>query len=390
MNKTRLYLIILLASLWLTLPVTITAQSGDQAIVRAVLFYSPTCPHCHTVINELLIPMLDEQGESLQIMGIDTTTPDGGSLYQAAIEHYQIPSSRRGVPTLIIGQTVLVGSGEIPEQFPSLVEEVRADGGIDWPDIPGLGQIIPPEAEQAPTITPETAATTAPTNTPQATTLPTATALPAATSTPIAAIVALGQAEPPTAEMPAPDPAGFTLAGIITIAMVVVLGYTVWQLVKVLKPLLRQGDKPAPRASSLVIPVLAMAGLGVAVYLAYVEISQVEAVCGPIGQCNVVQSSPYAQIFGIPVAVLGMLYYMAVLVLWGGQFMPNHRLAHASTLVLLGSTIFSTLFSIYLTLLELFVIHAVCIWCLSSAVISTLLMLLVVQPVSVRLGFSRI
>ncbi len=51
-------------------------------------------------------------------------------------------------------------------------------------------------------------------------------------------------------------------------------------------------------------------------------------------------------------------------------------------LALLGLTLFGLLFSIYLTMLELFVIHAVCAWCLGSAVISTLLMLLVVLPIT--------
>jgi thiol-disulfide isomerase/thioredoxin len=51
-------------------------------VVRAVFFYSPTCPHCHTVINETLVPMMEQYGERLQIIGIDISQPGGQALYE--------------------------------------------------------------------------------------------------------------------------------------------------------------------------------------------------------------------------------------------------------------------------------------------------------------------
>jgi uncharacterized membrane protein len=135
-------------------------------------------------------------------------------------------------------------------------------------------------------------------------------------------------------------------------------------------------------AKTWAIPILVLVGLGIATYLAYVEITQVEAICGPIGECNFVQSSPYARILGIPVAVLGVLHYLAIGVLWVGQRYAAGRLAHLSVLGLLGLTLFGTLFSIYLTCLEIFVVRAICIWCLGSAVTTTILMLLVVVSVT--------
>jgi uncharacterized membrane protein len=104
----------------------------------------------------------------------------------------------------------------------------------------------------------------------------------------------------------------------------------------------------------------------------------VEAVCGPIGDCNAVQGSSYAQILGIPVALFGIIFYVAVALLWIAlpRFTDNRRrrIALGS---LLGLTVAGTLFSVYLTILEIFVIEAICAWCLTSAVISTALMLLV-------------
>ncbi len=64
-------------------------------------------------------------------------------------------------------------------------------------------------------------------------------------------------------------------------------------------------NSPVVYSLSWAVPALALIGLGVALYLSYVELLQVEAVCGPVGECNIVQASPYAQFLGIPIAVLG-------------------------------------------------------------------------------------
>jgi hypothetical protein len=140
--KGLLLFAILLIVACLAIPSTAIAQSAGEPVVQAILFYTPTCPICHRVINEVLMPMVNDYGDRLQIVGVDTSGLAGGQLYRAAIEQYQIPPKRQGVPTLVIGDVVLVGGREIPEQFPALVEEGLAAGGIGWPDIPGLAQAI--------------------------------------------------------------------------------------------------------------------------------------------------------------------------------------------------------------------------------------------------------
>lgn len=66
-----------------------------------------------------------------------------------------------------------------------------------------------------------------------------------------------------------------------------------------------------------IIPTLAVFGLGVALYLTYVETTKNEAFCGPVGDCNSVQQSPYATLFGfLPVGVLGAIGYISILVSW--------------------------------------------------------------------------
>jgi uncharacterized membrane protein len=391
MRRFHLHLVSLFLFASLVVPAEARAQSADEPVVQAILFFSPSCPHCHLVINEVLVPMVDDYGDQLQIVGVDTSRPDGGQLYQLAIERFQIPRERRGVPTLIIGNVILVGSQEIPDKFPSLVEENLAAGGITWPDIPGFEPVRAGEAEQAPSAAPTTSsamatpdsgtlASVTPTTVARPTTYP--TLMPTATPIPAALVIDDAAVPPTEIEGPPLDPVGFSLAGVLLIGMVVALGYSVLRLMTSRQHLFQLDRNSAAYAESWVIPLLCLAGLGVAVYLAYVEITHVEAVCGPVGECNRVQASPYAQILGVPVAVLGGLTYLGLGLLWVGQKHPVSRVANLSLLGLLGVTIVGTLFSIYLTLVELFVIQAICAWCLSSAAIVTLLLLLVVVPVT--------
>jgi uncharacterized membrane protein len=123
--------------------------------------------------------------------------------------------------------------------------------------------------------------------------------------------------------------------------------------------------------------VLAIVGLAVAGYLTFVETQAVAAVCGPVGDCNAVQTSSYSRLFGlIPVGLIGMVGYVAILVVWLWGRSGSGRLADYAPLAVHGMTIVAVAFSLYLTFLEPFVIKAVCIWCLTSAVVITLVMLL--------------
>jgi uncharacterized membrane protein len=123
--------------------------------------------------------------------------------------------------------------------------------------------------------------------------------------------------------------------------------------------------------------ILTIIGLAVAGYLTYVETQAVAAVCGPVGDCNAVQTSSYSRLFGlIPVGLIGMAGYVAILAVWLWGRFGSGRLADYAPLAVHGMTIVAVAFSLYLTFLEPFVIKAVCIWCLTSAVVITLVMLL--------------
>jgi uncharacterized membrane protein len=114
-------------------------------------------------------------------------------------------------------------------------------------------------------------------------------------------------------------------------------------------------------------------GVAVAGYLTYVHYSGLEPFCAGSGHgCQRVQASSYAELAGIPVAVLGLAGYVAIAsaLLYPGE---HGRLAAA------GLAITGFGFSAYLTYLELFVIDAVCQWCVASAMLLTLLMVLTVR-----------
>ena len=112
--------------------------------------------------------------------------------------------------------------------------------------------------------------------------------------------------------------------------------------------------------------VLAVAGAGVAAYLTWVHYADVSPICATGGGCETVQKSSYSELAGIPVALLGLGGYLAILAM---LFLPGEgtRLWTAA-LALVGAG-----FSAYLTYLELFVIDAICQWCVASAVIMTVI-----------------
>jgi uncharacterized membrane protein len=111
---------------------------------------------------------------------------------------------------------------------------------------------------------------------------------------------------------------------------------------------------------------LALAGLAISAYLTWVHYADVEPICSGISDCAKVQASKYAELSGVPVAVIGLAGYVAIL---GSLAVPGENgrlLAVFLTLVGVG-------FSGYLTYLELAVIDAICQWCVASAVVMTAL-----------------
>jgi len=354
---------------------------STEAVVHAVLFYSPNCGHCHLVITEVLPPLFEQYGEQLSIVGVDVTQPDGQVLFLAALQHFDLESS--GVPLLVIGDIYLVGSVDIPEKFPGLIEQNLAQGGVDWPAIPGLVEAMafaqPTEVPQPIEATPTSAATTIPAS-------PTPLVL---SPTPTPGLLKTGDQSSSLGANFARDRQGNTLAVIVLTFMMLSVGRAIFFFRRVSET--NKAEAAITRWWGWLIPILCLIGLGVAGYLAYVETAQVEAVCGPVGDCNTVQQSEYAWLFGVlPIGTLGIVGYVMILVAWLiGRFHEGKTADYAS-ISLLVMTTFGTLFSFYLTFLEPFVIGATCAWCLISTVLMMALFLLSLAPAKYALlTFSR-
>ena len=126
------------------------------------------------------------------------------------------------------------------------------------------------------------------------------------------------------------------------------------------------------RSLRITLTVLAIAGLGVAGYLTYVHYAGIKPLCTAGGGCDKVQTSAYSRLAGVPVALIGLLGYTAILGLLIG---PQNETTRC---VVMALTLVGFAFSAYLTYRELYSIHAICEWCVSSAVILT-----VMTPLSV-------
>jgi uncharacterized membrane protein len=117
------------------------------------------------------------------------------------------------------------------------------------------------------------------------------------------------------------------------------------------------------------ILVVCLIGIGVAGYLTYVHYAGLKVACLSSGGCETVQASRYSKLDGIPVALLGLVGYITILV----------SLAAASDIgraAGFGTALIGFLFSMYLTYRELFTIKAICQWCVGSAVLMTVLVIL--------------
>lgn len=106
---------------------------------------------------------------------------------------------------------------------------------------------------------------------------------------------------------------------------------------------------------------LAVIGTALSGYLTYIHYSGALALCLGAGGCETVQTSRYAEIAGLPVALLGLFAFAAVTVL--AAIRLREGASDRMLTGIFGITLGGSLFALYLTYLELFVIHAICPWC---------------------------
>jgi uncharacterized membrane protein len=271
-----------------------------------------------------LPPLQEQYGDQLQILEVNVQLGDGQALYNTYLQQYKVPQDRIGVPALIVGDQFFVGSVEIPQFLPGIIENAIAASGIAWPDLSGVTQYL------------ET--------------------------------YGLADAARPSAlDRFAQDPVGNSLSVLVLIGMLVSVAVSGFAYLN--------SQAMYKAWPNWVIPVLTLVGLGAAIYLSFIELTQTEAICGPVGDCNAVQSSTYAYLFGvIPVAVLGAVGFLGIGGSWIGWNFSRPEVKRTFSQALWVFALIGTLFSIYLTYLEPFVIGATCAWCITTATVMTLIL----------------
>jgi uncharacterized membrane protein len=314
---------------------------AEQPVVHAVLFYSKGCPYCEEVLTGILPEVQSKYQSQLSIMVVElASSKDVDNLYSLA-RVFGLSKEQVAVPLMVIDQTVLVGTDEISSKLRGLIDQYLSAGGVDYADIPLLSSMLA-QGVQFSSIE----------STQQL------------ISQPVASTNSLG----------------LMIAWVILVLMVIGL---IFSIAMILRAFQGRSLRDLKDWTNFVVPLLSIIGLGASIYLTYVEITHTRALCGPVGDCNAVQSSPYAKLFGVlPIGVVGALGYIAILGMWVWQKFGLGVKDKTAGSIMFGMALFGTLFSIYLTYLEIFIIHAVCIWCLSSAVIITALMLLNLPPIT--------
>jgi uncharacterized membrane protein len=125
------------------------------------------------------------------------------------------------------------------------------------------------------------------------------------------------------------------------------------------------------RTLRITLLTLTVIGVGVATYLTYIHYAGIKPLCGRNGGgCEIVQTSEYSKLAGVPVALIGLIGYVAIL---ASLLAPESERTRFATVAL---TVVGWGFSMYLTYREVFSIKNICEWCVSSAVIVFVLMCL--------------
>lgn len=121
--------------------------------------------------------------------------------------------------------------------------------------------------------------------------------------------------------------------------------------------------------------ILAVLGLLNSIYLTWVKFTGKYELCGPIGNCESVNTSQYSEVFGIPIALLGAGAYLVMIISLSLESRGSFWVEY-SPIIVFGGSLIGVLYSIYLTYIEVAVLKAICPYCVISAIILVLLLVL--------------
>jgi uncharacterized membrane protein len=125
----------------------------------------------------------------------------------------------------------------------------------------------------------------------------------------------------------------------------------------------------------ITLVTLAIIGLLVSIYMTIYKITSNDNMCIGSKDCSVVNQSRYAELYGIPVAVFGILGYAAILAVLLLERNPGF-FKQNGTMLLFGLSLTGFLFTLYLIFLEIAIIKAYCPFCITSQVAMTFIFIL--------------
>jgi uncharacterized membrane protein len=125
----------------------------------------------------------------------------------------------------------------------------------------------------------------------------------------------------------------------------------------------------------MIVAALSLAGIFISVYLTLYKLGVIGELTCSIGSCETVNASRWSVFLGLPVAAWGLLFYIDVFVIAAIGTTARFEDVPLISVVLAAEAAIGVVFSAWLTYLELAVIHAICIWCITSAAIVTAIFL---------------
>jgi len=125
----------------------------------------------------------------------------------------------------------------------------------------------------------------------------------------------------------------------------------------------------------MIVATLALAGIFISLYLTLYKLGVIGELSCSIGSCETVNTSKWSRFLGLPVAAWGLLFYLDVFAVSVIGTLARFEDERVISVILAAEAAIGVLFSVWLTYLELGVIHAICIWCVTSAVVVTLILI---------------
>jgi cytochrome c biogenesis protein CcdA len=124
---------------------------AEQPVVRFLLFYGESCPHCHEVMDNYLPGVYEKYGDQVEYQYIEVWSDTDKYLTLLGLEmKLGVPEENQGsVPALVIGDKVLIGSLDIPANLEMYIDEYLAQGGVDYPSLDDLPEVVLPTPEPA-------------------------------------------------------------------------------------------------------------------------------------------------------------------------------------------------------------------------------------------------